>query len=162
MLVDLGDHSCLLRKVRSPLSLQRPPRDSSLIAPGMNRASSRVEAGNSGFLSISDFYPKGFCRLEPESQALDCVEEWNSACVWSSSPGDRPLVELYLEPAPFCRQCNGGVIPLGVMTSSSGLHSKRCPGIGTYLEWTRKSLSFLKSHDPRGFLLNYNMRPASS
>ena len=27
-------------------------------------------------------------------------------------------------------------VPLLVETSSSGLHSKRCPGIRTYLEWT--------------------------
>ena len=63
--------------------------------------------------------------MEVESQASNCFEEWNSACLWSSSPGDRPLVELYLEPAPFPGQCNKGVIPLGVVTSSSGLHSKR-------------------------------------
>ena len=160
--VDLGDCSCPIREVRSPLSLLGAPQDSSRIAAGMNRASSRVEARTSGFLPISDFDPKGLCRLEHESQASYCVEEWNSACLWSSSPGDRPLVELYLEPAPFSEQCNGGVIPLSVVTSSSGLHSKSCPGIGTYLEWTGKSLSFLKWHYPKGFLLNFNMRPASS
>ena len=100
--------------------------------------------------------------LEHESQASYCVEEWNSACLWSSSPGDRPLVKFYLKPAPFSGQCNGDVIPFGVVTSSSGLHSKRCPGIGTYLEQTGRSLSFLKWHNPRGFLSNCNMRPASS
>ena len=152
--VDLGDRSCLLREVRSPLSLRGAPRDSLCIAAGMNRASSQVEAGTSGFLSISADWNT--------SQASYCVEEWNSACLWSSSPGYRPLVELYLEPAPFSRQCNGGIIPLGVVTSSSGLHSKRCPGIGPYLEWTGKSVSFLKCHDPRDFLSNFNMRPASS
>ena len=102
--------------------------------PQQKRASSRVEAGTSGFLSISDFDRMVPAELEQESQASSCVEEWNSACLWSSSPGDRPLVEFYLEPAPFSGQCNGGVIPLGVVTSSSGLHSKRCPGIRTYLE----------------------------
>ena len=39
-------------------SLRGAPRDCSRIAAGMNRASSRVEAGTSGFLSISDFDPK--------------------------------------------------------------------------------------------------------
>ena len=53
--ITLWDHSCLLREVRSPLSLRGAPRDSSCIAAGMNRASSPVEAGTSGFLSISDF-----------------------------------------------------------------------------------------------------------
>ena len=53
--VDLGDHSCLLREVRSPLALRGAPRDSSCLAAGMKRASTRGEAGISGFLSISDF-----------------------------------------------------------------------------------------------------------
>ena len=54
--VDLGDCSCLLRKVRSPLALQGAPWDYLRIAVGMNRASSRVEAGTSGFLSKSDSF----------------------------------------------------------------------------------------------------------
>ena len=53
--VDLGDRLCFLREFRSALALQGPPRDSSSITSGMNRASSRVEAEISGFLSISDF-----------------------------------------------------------------------------------------------------------
>ena len=126
------------------------------------RASSRVEAGTSGFFSISDFDHRVPAALEQESQASSCVEEWNSSCLCSSSPGDRPLVELYLEPASFSGQCNGGVIPLGVVTSSSGLHSKRCTGIRTYLEWTGKSVSFGMWHDPGGFLSNFLMRLASS
>ena len=46
--------SCLLREVRSPLELRGSSRDSSCIAVGMNTASSRIEAGTSGFLSITD------------------------------------------------------------------------------------------------------------
>ena len=49
-----GIHSCLLREVRSLLALQGAPWNSSCITAGMNRASSRVEAGTSGFLSISN------------------------------------------------------------------------------------------------------------
>ena len=45
-------------------------------------------------------------ELEQESQASSCVEEWNSASLSSLSPGDRPLVELYLEPTAFSIQCN--------------------------------------------------------
>ena len=56
--LDLGDRSCLLRKVRSPLSLGEAPRDSSCITARINRASSRVEARTSGFLSIYDFDPR--------------------------------------------------------------------------------------------------------
>ena len=98
-----GTQSCLLREVRSPLVLPGAPWDSSNIAAGMNRASSRAEARTSVFLSISDFNRRVFAELEQESQALSCVEKWNSACVLSCSRGDRPLVQLYLEPAAFSR-----------------------------------------------------------
>ena len=60
--VDLGDHSCLLREVRSPLVLRGAPRDSLPINAGKNRVSSRVEAGTSVYLSISDFE----CRVSAE------------------------------------------------------------------------------------------------
>ena len=43
------------------------------------RASSRVEAGTSGFLSISDFDRRVSAELGQENQASSCVEEWNSA-----------------------------------------------------------------------------------
>ena len=73
------------------------------------RASSRVEAGTSVFLSITDFDRGVSAELEQESQASSCVEEWNSVCLSSCSRGDRPLVELYLEPAGFSGRCNWGV-----------------------------------------------------
>ena len=57
------------------------------------RASSRVEEGTSRYFSISDFDRRVSTELEQESQALTCVEEWNSACLSSFSQGDRPLVE---------------------------------------------------------------------
>ena len=96
-----GGTSCLLGELRSPLALQGPPQDSSRIASGMNRTSSRVEAGTSEFLSIFDFDRSISAELEQESPASSCVEEWNSAWLSSCSWGDRPLVELYLEPAAF-------------------------------------------------------------
>ena len=73
------------------------------------RASSRVEAGTSGFLTISDFDCRVSVELEQDSQASSCVEEWNSACLSSCSRGDGPLVELYLEPANLSGLCNWGV-----------------------------------------------------
>ena len=45
---------CFLSEVRSAFELRGALRDSSHIAAGMNRASSRVEAGTSGFLSDYD------------------------------------------------------------------------------------------------------------
>ena len=55
--------SCLLMEVRCPWALQGTPRDSLSIAAGMNRASSPVEAGTSGFLSISDIHHGVFTEL---------------------------------------------------------------------------------------------------
>ena len=52
--VELGDNSCLLKEVRSPLALQGAPRDSSGIAAEANRVSPRLETRTSWFLSISD------------------------------------------------------------------------------------------------------------
>ena len=94
------------------------------------RASYRVEAGNSGFLSIFDFDHRVPAELEQESQASSCVEEWNSACLSSCSRGDRLLVELYLESAVFFGGSTGVSVTLCIVTSFTGLHSKRCPGIG--------------------------------
>ena len=71
-----------------------------------------------------------------------------SSCIWN--------LQLFPEDAP------GMIVPLDVVTSSSGLHSKRCPGIRTYLEWKWKSVSFKMWHDTRGFLSRFNVRPASS
>ena len=107
--VDLGDRSCLLREDRSPLVFRGAPRDSSCIAAGVNRASTLVKAGTSGFLSISDFDLRISAELEQESQASFCVEEWNSTCLSSCSPVARPLVELYLEPGDDSGRCNLGV-----------------------------------------------------
>ena len=43
-------------------------------------------------------------------------------------------------------------VPLRVVTSTSGLHLKRCLGIGTYFEWTGIWVSFGMWHHPRGLL----------
>ena len=82
-------------------------------------------------LSISDSYHRVPAELGQERQALSCVEAWNSTCPSICSWGDRPLVELYLEPMGFSRQCSGVSVPLCVSTSSRGLHSKKCPAIGS-------------------------------
>ena len=131
-------HSCLLREVRSPLALRRAPQDSFCIAAGMNRASSRVEVGTSLFLSISDIDLRVSAELEQGSQALSCVEAQKSACLLSCSWGVRALVECIWKLRIFPQDATRVSVPLPVVTSSSGLHSKRCPGIRTYLEWTRK------------------------
>ena len=72
----------------------------------MNRASSQVPEGASGFLSISDINLGVSVQSEQGRQALSCVEAWNSACLSSCEWGVRPLVELYLEPVASSRECN--------------------------------------------------------
>lgn len=138
--VVLCDCSCLLGEVRSTLKLRWASWDSSYITAGMNMAAFQVEAGTSGFLSISDFDRRVSAELEQESQASSCVEELNSACLLSSSWGDRLLVEYIWNLRLFPEDETGVSVPLCVVTSSSGLHSKRCQGITSYLEWMGKSI----------------------
>ena len=73
------------------------------------RASSPVEAGTSGFVSISDSDRKVLAELGQESQASSWVEAWNSTCLSRCSRG-----ELYLEPGGFSGRCTGESLPLRV------------------------------------------------
>ena len=57
------------------------------------------------------------------------MEQWHSACLSSGSQSERPLVQLYVDPAGFSRRFTGLSLPLRVVTSSTGFPSKRCPGI---------------------------------
>ena len=58
------------------------------------RASSRVEAGTSGFLTISDFDCRVSVELEQESQASSCVEEGTSGFLSISDSDLRIPAEL--------------------------------------------------------------------
>ena len=55
------------------------------------------------------------------SQIVHGVTGHLSSCIWN--------LQLFPDDA------TGVSVRLRVVISSSGLHSKRCPGIGTYLEW---------------------------
>ena len=76
-----GTRSCFIREVRSAFELQGALRDSSHITVGMNRASSRVKVGTSGFLSISDTDLTVSVEFEQGRQTLSCVEALNLACL---------------------------------------------------------------------------------
>ena len=76
-----GTHSCFIREVRSAFELRGVLRDSSHITVGMNRASSRVKVGTSGFLSISDTDLTVSVEFEQGRQTLYCVEALNLACL---------------------------------------------------------------------------------
>ena len=79
---------------------------------------SRMEAGTSGVLSISDSGRRLPAEYGPEIHASSSVEEWISACLSSYSRSDRPLVELCVEPAGFSGRCTGMSVPLRVVPSS--------------------------------------------
>ena len=90
------------------------------------RASSLVEAGTSGFLSISD----SNCRVPEElgqvSQALSCVQEWTSACLSSCSLGDTHLLSgetgsVHLKrDQRKCEQCSNRQGTSGLRRSQTG------------------------------------------
>ena len=114
------------------------------------------------FLCISDLDRRVSAELEQESQSLSCYEVGTllaslvvhrvtgqlSSCIWN--------LRLFLDDA------TGVSVPIRVVTSSSGLHSKMCPGIGTFLEWTGKLVSFGMWHDTRGLLSSFRVILASS
>ena len=63
-----------------------------------------------------------------ESQASSCVEAWNSACLSRCPRGERPLVELSLEPGVFVRTMHGKTAPSCWLHSQGDLGS--IPGSG--------------------------------
>ena len=72
-----GTHLYFFREVRSAFELRGAPRNWSCITAGMNRASSRVEVGPSGFFSISDMDLEVSVEFEQGRQASSCVEALN-------------------------------------------------------------------------------------
>ncbi|OJH16067.1 hypothetical protein BLX88_25585, partial [Bacillus obstructivus] len=86
---------------------------------------------------ISDSERRVVAELGQESQASSWVEAWNSAGLSRCSRGERPLVELYLEPRGFSGRCTGESLPLRVdfihrvefkEVSGHRVHIKRGPG----------------------------------
>ena len=126
------------------------------------RASSRVEAGTSGFLSISDSDGRVPEELGQESQASSCVEELNSACLSSCSRGDIPLVKLCVEPVGFSGQCTGVLVTLLLCLHPQGCLRSGVRASGSYPERTAQSGSFGMWHHPRGYVSNFLLRKASS
>ena len=110
----MGLHSVWCNGRGPHLELRQEPQGS---APDF------LEAGSDSDLRV----PVEFAQ---ECQVSCSAEEWNSACLSSCSRGDRLLVELYLESAVFSGGSTGVSVTLRIVTSFTGLHSKRCPGIG--------------------------------
>ena len=111
----------------------------------VNRASSSVKLGNSGFLS--SFYRDLRVPIEFQqgSQASSCFEAWNSVFLSSCKSGVRPPVELRQGTSAFFFfffwRCNREVTSLRVVMGYSGFHSSRCRGINPYLDLSGNSVS---------------------
>ena len=90
-----------------------------------------------------------------ESQASSRVAEWNSACLSSCSRGDRPLVELYVEPAVFSGHCTGMSVPLHVGASPTGFPLTRCPSIGFLSRADREMAVFRNVAPPTRLCLEF-------
>ena len=116
----------------------------------MNRASSRVEAGTSGFLCCSHM-GLGLCiPFQTGSQVSTCVEAWNSAFLSSCQRGFRPPAELNLGPGALFE------LPTRASEISSccelilGLHLNRCKEIRPDVEWMGKYVAFELGKAPPG------------
>ena len=107
---------------------------------GASRDSAGLGAMEEGLISRGDrklrlpllfgLQPQGPCRVGTGESGLVLSEEGNPACLSSCSWGFRPLVKLCVESASFSRRCTGVSVTLRFLSSSTGLPSKRCPGIG--------------------------------
>ena len=160
--VELGDPLVSTQGSQISFGIATEPRDSSCINSGMNMASSRVEVGTSGFLSISNFHLGVSAELELESQASSCVEIWNSAASRVVHGVSDNLSSCICNHRLLPQDATSMSVPLCVVTSSSVLHSKSCLGIGTYIQWTGKWVSFGMWHESRGFLSGLNVKTAFS
>ena len=81
--------------------------------------------------------PQGPCRVGTGESGLVLSEEGNSACLSNCSGCLTHLVKLCVETAGFSGRRTGVSVPLRMVTSPTGLPSKRCPGIGflSRAEW---------------------------
>ena len=97
-----------------------------------------------------------------ESQASSWVEAWNSACLSRCPRGERPHVELYLEPGGLFRTMHGRVTAPSCWLHSQGGVRRGVRASGSYQEGTGKSGCFAMWKHPRGHVWNVVVSPASS
>ena len=79
-----------------------------------NRTSSRVEVGNSVFLSICNRDLGVPVKFQHGSHALSRIEAWNSAFLSIYKRGVRPPVELRRGTPAFSRGATQGQVPLSM------------------------------------------------
>ena len=103
---DLRELLLCLLEVRNTVDLGGASRNP-LVLVQWKSASSRVEAGTSGFLSCCDV-GLGLCMpFITRSQVSTCVESRNSAFLSSCQSGFRLLTELNLEPGALFKLATG-------------------------------------------------------
>ena len=126
------------------------------------KASSPVEAGTSGFLSISDSIPGSLQswarRVRPRlglshgtplaSRGVHGVTGQLSSCIWN--------LEVFPDDARGC-QC-----PFVFRLHPQGCVQRGVRASGSCQEHTGKSGSFRRWHPPRGYVSNSLVRKASS
>ena len=111
-----------------------------------------MEEGTSGFLSISDFNCRVSAELEQDLRPHLVLRNGTPLATRDVHGVTGHLSSSIWNLRLFPDDATGVSVPLHVVTSSSRLHSKRYPGIGTYIEWTEKPVSFGIWHYPPGFL----------
>ena len=112
-----------------------------------HRASSRVEAGTSGFLFSSDMDLGVPMEFQQGSQASSCVETWNSASLSTCKRGVRLPVEWTQGAGAFSRG-SMGLSPLpSCFESIFWVPVKSMQGNQAYLEWIGKRGLFELRHD---------------
>ena len=92
----------------------------------MNRALSRVQSGNSLFLSGSDWNLQLPIKVQQGSQALPGVEAWTSAFLSSCQRAVRPLVEFRRGFGLFLEDRQGRQASHPVVNRYSVFHWSRC------------------------------------
>ena len=121
-----------------------------------NRPVSRIQSGNSVFLSGSDRDLRLPIKVQLGSQASPGVEAWDSAFLlscqgvsglWSSSSGEFGLFQEHRQ---------GRQATHLVVRGYSVFHWSKCSGIRTYLEQRGNSVSFLLAAGSPGFHWRFN------
>ena len=147
--------SCCLRKVRSLFELRGQHRDSSRVAAA-NRALSRVQSGNSVFLSGGNRDLGLPIKVQLGSQASSGVEPWNSAFLSSCQRRVRPPVEFRQGFGLFQEDRQGRQASHPFVRGYSVSHWSRCRAIRTYLELRGNSASFFLAAESARFHWRFN------
>ena len=126
----------------------------------LKRASSRVEAGTSGFLSNSDSDRSVPAELGQESQATSYLRNGTPLAFRVVQGVSGPLSNC-VESAGFSRRCTGVSVTLRFVSSSTGLPSKSVRASGSYEE--RTGIGVVQHLAPPTWLVsNFLMKLASS